>query len=512
MNKINSLKRKNNFKYFILITIMPILGVVVIFTYAFLQVQKDLKFITEEITGLETIKEIQNSVFNIQKLRGLACIQTPTADSTKELELIKEKVSKNFMLLQQKIGAQNERTPLKAELLGFIDSIEKDFLKTAGFNYLSEIIEELMNYSSKISYECNLVLDSELNSYVMVDNVLYLLPQLIEYSGQIRAIATSTKDRKLTKQQKEYFAIQLNKIKENLKKLEFNLAILYKTEQNIDMREPHLKMKKAQSNIIEFTEKHLLNINSVPPDPNKIFELTTKNINSIIALYDINIALLEKSLDNRLKEANKLSIYVILTGLIAILFIIYINGIFYRKNRSFIEEIHRMTITDSMTSLYNRRYFDEVFGSNLKIQSRTKQPLAFIILDIDFFKQYNDTYGHHEGDNVIKIVAEKLKESLKRAGDMAFRLGGEEFGILCIGINHAEALSFSNTIKENIEDEKIEHEKNRASRYLTVSMGVIIIEPNLLFTTNEIYKFADEALYEAKQKGRNQVVVYKHKS
>lgn len=126
-----------------------------------------------------------------------------------------------------------KRHRLKAELLGFIDSIEKDFLKTAGFNYLSEIIEELMNYSSKISYECNLVLDSELNSYVMVDNVLYLLPQLIEYSGQIRAIATSTKDRKLTKQQKEYFAIQLNKIKENLKKLEFNLAILYKTEQTL---------------------------------------------------------------------------------------------------------------------------------------------------------------------------------------------------------------------------------------------------------------------------------------
>jgi diguanylate cyclase (GGDEF)-like protein len=132
----------------------------------------------------------------------------------------------------------------------------------------------------------------------------------------------------------------------------------------------------------------------------------------------------------------------------------------------------------------------------------------FIILDIDFFKLYNDTYGHQAGDFAIKTVAKNLKSSLKRAGDMAFRLGGEEFGILCIGMNSSEALSFANSIREKVESEKIEHIKNSASKYLTISMGLVIIEPDFINNVSDLYKHADEALYKAKESGRNQVVVY----
>jgi len=505
-------RTKENFKYFILITIMPIIGVAVIFSYAFLHLQKDLKFIIDETGGLTTIKEIQNTIFNIQRLRGLASIQNLSEKSQEELKLTKEKISKNLILIRQNITTQNKSIPLKKELESFIDSVEKSSLEFKSFNYLSEIIEEFMSYSNRISYSCNLILDPELNSYVMIENVVYLLPQLIEYNGQIRAIATSTTDKQLTEYQKEYFVIQLNKIKEILKKLEFNLNMLYKTEQSIDLKETHLKMKEAQNSIIEFTQKNLLKANGILLEPNGIFELITKNINLIIALYDTNFLFLEKSLNNRLKETKILSVYVILAGLISTLFIVCVNGIFYIKNKKFIEEIQKLTITDSMTSLYNRRHFDEVFENNLKIQSRTKQPLTFVILDIDFFKLYNDTYGHQAGDFIIKTVAKNLKNSLKRAGDMAFRLGGEEFGILCIGINHTEALSFANTLKENIENEKIKHEKNSASKYLTISMGVIVIEPDTLYSTNEIYRCADEALYKAKENGRNQVVVYNNKT
>lgn len=512
MEDTNHYKIKENFKYFVLITMMPMIGIVVIFYYAFLHLQKDLEFITDEIKGSITIKEIQNTVFNIQRLRGLACIQSPSAKSKEELTLTKEKISKNLTIIRQNITTQNKNIPLKKELLSFIDSIEKSSLEFTRFNYLSEVIEEFMNYSNRISYSYNLILDPELHSYVMVENVVYLLPQLIEYNGQIRAIAVSTTDKQLTEYQKEYFVIQINKIKERLKKLEFNLNILYKTEQNIAIKETHLKMKEAQNSIIEFTQKNLLKANGVFLEPNGIFELITKNINLIIDLYNTNFLFLEKSLNNRLQKTKQLSIYVILAGLVSIMFIAYVNGIFYRNNRKFIEEIQKLTITDSMTSLYNRRHFDNIFENNLKIQGRTKQPLVFIILDIDFFKQYNDTYGHQAGDIVIKTVAKNLKNSLKRAGDMAFRLGGEEFGILCIGMNHEEALSFANSIKENIENEKVKHEKNGASKYITVSMGVVVIKPHTLYSANEIYRCADEALYMAKRNGRNQVVVYNDKN
>jgi diguanylate cyclase (GGDEF)-like protein len=95
---------------------------------------------------------------------------------------------------------------------------------------------------------------------------------------------------------------------------------------------------------------------------------------------------------------------------------------------------------------------------------------------------------------------------------MAFRLGGEEFGILSIGMNASEALLFADNIRKKIENAKIEHRKSSISDYLTISMGLIIIEPSSINDANEVYKCADEALYRAKENGRNQVVIYDTKS
>ena len=183
--------------------------------------------------------------------------------------------------------------------------------------------------------------------------------------------------------------------------------------------------------------------------------------------------------------------------------------VFYQKNKEFVNKIQKLTITDHMTSLYNRRHFDKEFEKYVKTNQRTNQILIFIILDIDFFKEYNDTYGHDAGDVAIKAVAKVLKDSLQRANDMAFRLGGEEFGILCSESDKNRAISFAQSIKDKIENEKIEHKKNTASKYLTVSMGVFVMESeNAVNTTKNIYRFADQALYEAKENGRNNIVFY----
>jgi len=96
-------------------------------------------------------------------------------------------------------------------------------------------------------------------------------------------------------------------------------------------------------------------------------------------------------------------------------------------DKKLIEEI---SITDGLTSLYNRRHFDNVFEQQIKQSKRDKNLLAFLIIDIDHFKQYNDTYGHQEGDKTLQLVAKALSETLKRPNDYTFRLGGEEFGLL----------------------------------------------------------------------------------
>lgn len=225
-------------------------------------------------------------------------------------------------------------------------------------------------------------------------------------------------------------------------------------------------------------------------------------------MHSANLNTLRSKIEDRVEEGTRISIYILLGAVGLILFITAVNRVFYLKNREFIEKIEELTITDAMTGLYNRRYFDKVFEDSLRVQQRTNQLLVFIMLDIDFFKQYNDTYGHQAGDKAIKAVAKHLKLALKRASDMAFRLGGEEFGILCVGMNEAEVLTFANSIRTNIENEQIKHKHSKVSRYLTISMGAIIVKAGIIESVNHMYKCADKALYKAKENGRNQIAFY----
>jgi diguanylate cyclase (GGDEF)-like protein/PAS domain S-box-containing protein len=169
------------------------------------------------------------------------------------------------------------------------------------------------------------------------------------------------------------------------------------------------------------------------------------------------------------------------------------------------KKIEEIAITDGLTSLFNRRHFDAIFPQQLAIAKRSKKLLAFVLIDIDHFKQYNDTYGHQEGDVTLKLVATALKKTLNRTNDYTFRLGGEEFGLLYHIEHEEDGLTIANQAKVNVENLKIEHTGNSASKYVTISSGLYIIDLNDHSTLDDIYKKADDALYSAKQNGRNQV-------
>lgn len=168
------------------------------------------------------------------------------------------------------------------------------------------------------------------------------------------------------------------------------------------------------------------------------------------------------------------------------------------------KQIEIISITDGLTQIFNRRYFDELFPKFINSAKRENELISFIIMDIDHFKQYNDTYGHQEGDNVLIQVADTIKNSLNRVEDYCFRLGGEEFGVLYKSESKQKALEFANSIRQNIENLEIVHEKNSASSYITVSMGLICKEATQI-KVESIYKEADKLLYKAKEFGRNQV-------
>ena len=163
-----------------------------------------------------------------------------------------------------------------------------------------------------------------------------------------------------------------------------------------------------------------------------------------------------------------------------------------------------LSITDDLTSLYNRRYFNKIFCKEKERALREKNNLIFIMIDIDYFKLYNDTYGHLQGDEALKQIASAIQKSSRRANDFSFRLGGEEFCIITSGMEKEKAIFYGESILQEIQSLKISHEKSPYG-FLTVSMGIYIFHPNYFLECKEIYKLADEALYEAKNSGRNRL-------
>jgi two-component system, sensor histidine kinase LadS len=166
-----------------------------------------------------------------------------------------------------------------------------------------------------------------------------------------------------------------------------------------------------------------------------------------------------------------------------------------------------LTITDALTGAYNRRHFNTLFESEVARHSRYRTPIAFCLLDIDNFKLYNDNYGHPAGDEVLKQVSQTVRSLLPRAGDLFFRVGGEEFAILLNMDDPFEKVqSFVEHIRAELEKLRIPH---AASPYgvVTASFGLVLLSQDTpVISSADVYATADKLLYEAKHTGRNRVV------
>ncbi|WKY43048.1 diguanylate cyclase [Eubacteriaceae bacterium ES2] len=168
-------------------------------------------------------------------------------------------------------------------------------------------------------------------------------------------------------------------------------------------------------------------------------------------------------------------------------------------------DLERLSTHDPLTGLWNRRKYDEVMAIEWKRCLRYNHPISVIFIDIDYFKNYNDAYGHLAGDDCLVQIADILKSSLSRSTDMAVRYGGEEFVILLPETNKNEALKTAHMLLEKIEGRGIPHCQSLVNDYVTVSIGVSSMVPSLLSSPEKLVAEADAALYQAKNNGRNQV-------
>lgn len=182
----------------------------------------------------------------------------------------------------------------------------------------------------------------------------------------------------------------------------------------------------------------------------------------------------------------------------------------YRKSREHeLEERNRMleslSMLDALTDIGNRRYFDEFVNKEWKRSTRDSLPVSMIMLDIDYFKAFNDTYGHQRGDECLKQVARQLSDTLKRPGDFAARYGGEEFAVVLPNTDIKGAVFIAETLRSMIEALKITHAASDTAKWVTVSLGVGSLIPNRHSKPEQLIALADQALYNAKREGRNRV-------
>jgi diguanylate cyclase (GGDEF)-like protein len=160
---------------------------------------------------------------------------------------------------------------------------------------------------------------------------------------------------------------------------------------------------------------------------------------------------------------------------------------------------------DGLTGVHNRRFFDERVNAEMGRAIRNQTALSLIMLDVDFFKRYNDHYGHQAGDDCLRRVASTLKNSLMRAGDHVARYGGEEFVCLLPDTDYTGAMQLAEAIRNEIRGLQIEHAESSVAPYVTVSLGVGCKPANLHGSAMTLISLADTQLYKAKEQGRNRI-------
>ena len=187
-----------------------------------------------------------------------------------------------------------------------------------------------------------------------------------------------------------------------------------------------------------------------------------------------------------------------------------INFTLEKKVEERTHQLELLSNQDGLTGLYNRRKMDEYLEQSWFKSLESKQPLSVLLVDIDHFKGYNDTYGHPAGDDCLKKVAQNIKEKLREDIDFVARYGGEEFIAILNNTNRDKAGFLAERVRKGIENLKITHASSEISNYITVSIGVCTLYQ---FSNKKLQTFiemTDEALYKAKAEGRNQVKLYKY--
>lgn len=169
------------------------------------------------------------------------------------------------------------------------------------------------------------------------------------------------------------------------------------------------------------------------------------------------------------------------------------------------QKLEMMAYQDSVTGVYNRRHLDKSLDLEIRRTHRNHQPLSLLLIDVDYFKNYNDSYGHLAGDACLRKIAEFLKHNFQRASDLIARYGGEEFCVILPNIDSEEAKILCETLMDKVWNANIPHPASTVADRVTISIGLTTCAADSTCTRDSLIKSADTALYAAKGAGRNRI-------
>jgi|GEM_PF-6753216 len=267
--------------------------------------------------------------------------------------------------------------------------------------------------------------------------------------------------------------------------------LLEKDKQLLSSPVPLTNSLEPSRNIVEFTRSKKVEL---------LYQYPISEVGVSVWVHTNSVILDEK--------AEKVMLAIGYVALPSIFFIVLIGTLAVRSvGRSYENRLEGLAQTDGLTGLANRRHFDERIDFESKRALRDKSLVSLAMMDIDYFKLYNDNYGHQAGDNVLQKVADCLDNNVKRSTDLVARYGGEEFAIIFVGCSRQEAVRLAKNLVRAVEDLAIEHAYSKCSNKITCSMGLVTSQSSKKLSTKKIIRMADKALYQGKESGRNQLYV-----
>ncbi|NTW90449.1 MAG: GGDEF domain-containing protein [Erysipelotrichaceae bacterium] len=186
--------------------------------------------------------------------------------------------------------------------------------------------------------------------------------------------------------------------------------------------------------------------------------------------------------------------------------------VFQQELKKLNKELSDLSEIDGLTGIANRRHFDEFFEHEFRHSIRYKTPISLMMLDIDFFKEYNDHYGHLNGDKIIIKIAEIIKKHAKRSNDLAVRFGGDEYIVLLSDATEEFCNNIAFNIQEELKQLNLVHDFSSIVPRITLSIGIASLIPNRDSQPTTLLEYADNALYQSKENGRNRISIYKNSS